>query len=112
MAGKFALTHGTRPSNCPLSCFSSSPSARRGSGLFADCPPGCFSLYADLVRRARAHSGCLDLSISEDPVNPSRVNLMELWKSWRKRSNPPNTGIQIEEEMFRSKNICHSRLPC
>jgi quinol monooxygenase YgiN len=37
--------------------------------------------HADLVGRARAYPGCFDLSISEDPFDPSRVNLMELWES-------------------------------
>lgn len=58
--------------------------------------------HAELVRRARAYPGCHDLSISEDPFDPSRVNVVELWESgadleaWRKVSNPPKTGIQFQ----------------
>lgn len=34
--------------------------------------------HADLIRQTGACPACLDLSISEDPVDLSRVNLMEL----------------------------------
>jgi quinol monooxygenase YgiN len=69
--------------------------------------------HADLVRRARAYPGCLD----EDPVDPSRVNLMELWTSqavlqaWRKISNPPKTDIKFEEERVQKHHIVRSGPP-
>src|SRR3546814_3472218 len=44
------------------------PAARRKA--FVEAHP-------DLIRRARAYPGCLDLSISEDPVDPSHVNRSE-----------------------------------
>ena len=53
--------------------------------------------HADLETLARAYPGCLDLSISEDPRDPSRINMVELWESaaaldaWREMSNPPLT---------------------
>jgi quinol monooxygenase YgiN len=40
----------------------------------------------DLVLRARRAPGCLDLSIAADPVDPSRINTFEFWRSekdWR-----------------------------
>lgn len=51
--------------------------------------------FKDLVVRARNAPGCLDLSITADPVDPSRINNFEFWESeshlnsWRKISNPP-----------------------
>ncbi len=77
--------------------------------------------HADLIRRARAYPGCLDLSISEDPVDPSRINMFELWESeavldaWRKISNPPKTGVQSTMEPSRNTisaaPACHSERP-
>ena len=58
--------------------------------------------FAELVVRARAYPGCLDLAITADTVDPARVNNYELWRSeedlaaWRKVSNVPKTGIPIE----------------
>jgi quinol monooxygenase YgiN len=37
--------------------------------------------HANLATCARTYPGCLDLSISEDPCDPSRINLVELWES-------------------------------
>ena len=59
--------------------------------------------FRDLVERARAADDCIDLAITADPVDPSRVNNLEIWKSaealdaWRKVSNPPRTGIEMED---------------
>ncbi|HMI88380.1 MAG TPA: antibiotic biosynthesis monooxygenase family protein [Polyangiaceae bacterium] len=45
--------------------------------------------FKDLVLRARSAPGCLDFAMTADPVDPSRVNIFELWqsekhlKSWR-----------------------------
>jgi len=35
----------------------------------------------DLIGRARAAPGCLDLVIAADPLEPGRVNIMEQWES-------------------------------
>lgn len=73
--------------------------------------------HSDLIQRARAYPGCLDLSISEDPVDPSRVNLMELWESesvlqeWRKIANPPKTDITFEDEQVQKHHIDWSGPP-
>ncbi|QND54551.1 antibiotic biosynthesis monooxygenase (plasmid) [Phyllobacterium sp. 628] len=73
--------------------------------------------HADLVERARAYPGCLDLSISEDPFDQSRVNMVELWESeavlnaWRKISNPPKTGIELQDEHVQKHLISHSGPP-
>jgi quinol monooxygenase YgiN len=51
--------------------------------------------HGDLIRRARAAPGCLDLAVSADSVDPGRVNTFEFWESdeklnaWREVANPP-----------------------
>jgi quinol monooxygenase YgiN len=46
--------------------------------------------FAAMVERARQQDGCLDFSISADPLDPERVNLFECWRdrealdAWRK----------------------------
>lgn len=73
--------------------------------------------HADLIRRARAYSGCLDVSISEDPVDPGRVNLMELWASeadlqaFRKVARPPKTGLKIDGATIQKHHISRSEPP-
>ena len=73
--------------------------------------------FTDLIKRARACRGCLDLSISEDPVDPRRVNMMELWesevelKAWRKISNPPKTGVRLKAGNVQKHHISRSGPP-
>jgi quinol monooxygenase YgiN len=51
--------------------------------------------FKALVLRARRAPGCLDLSITADPVDPNRVNIFELWqsegdlKAWRAVAKHP-----------------------
>ena len=51
--------------------------------------------HVDMVARARNRDGCLDLSISADPLDPERINIFEQWRdqnaldAWRKVANPP-----------------------
>ena len=51
--------------------------------------------HIDMVERARKWDGCLDLSISADPLDPERVNIFEQWRdqnaldAWRKVASPP-----------------------
>lgn len=57
--------------------------------------------HQDLVRRARAYEGCLDVAITADGVNPARVNNFERWESqesldaWRKVAHAPDAGIDF-----------------
>ena len=73
--------------------------------------------FAELVVRARAYPGCLDLAITADPVDPARVNNYELWRSeadldaWRKVSRPPKTGIPIESDQVMKYFISGSAPP-
>ncbi|WP_425248643.1 putative quinol monooxygenase [Chelativorans salis] len=72
---------------------------------------GVVAANVDLIRRACAYPGCLDLSISEDPVDTSRVKLMDLWESeavleaWRKISNLPQDRHSVRV----SSLLCPSR---
>ena len=58
--------------------------------------------FGDMLERARKHDGCLDLSISADPLDADRVNVFELWRdqesldAWRKAAKPPR-GIKIRK---------------
>ena len=56
----------------------------------------CVEAHRDLIERARAFYGCLDLSICADPVDPARINNTEVWASaerldaWRAQADPPD----------------------
>jgi quinol monooxygenase YgiN len=56
--------------------------------------------FADMIGRARKHDGCLDLSISADPVDPARINLFECWRdqpslnAWRKVAKGPRVKLR------------------
>jgi quinol monooxygenase YgiN len=64
---------------------------------------GYVDAHSDLVTRARAFDGCVDLAITADTVDPRRVNTLEVWDSaevldaWREQANPPETGIEPAE---------------
>jgi quinol monooxygenase YgiN len=51
--------------------------------------------HEDLVRRARQAPGCLDLAITADALDPTRVNNFERWQSmehldaWRAVAHAP-----------------------
>jgi quinol monooxygenase YgiN len=59
--------------------------------------------HLDLVNRARAASGCLDLAISPDPVDARRVNNYEAWDSedslnaWRLVAAAPHLDIKFTD---------------
>ncbi len=56
--------------------------------------------HRDLVSRARAFDGCIDLAITADTLDPRRINNLEAWRdsaaldSWRGQADPPGTGIE------------------
>jgi quinol monooxygenase YgiN len=58
--------------------------------------------FCEMLERARKHDGCLDLSISADPLDADRINLFELWRdqtsldAWRKVAKGPR-GIKIRK---------------
>ncbi len=58
--------------------------------------------FSEMLERARKHDGCLDLSISADPLDADRINVFELWRdqkslnAWRKVAKPQR-GIKIRK---------------
>ena len=72
---------------------------------------------AELVGRARATEGCVDLSITADSVDPTRVNNLEVWSSqhalddFRASANPPDTGIEIVEASMKEYVVSRTREP-
>ena len=57
--------------------------------------------HRDLVDRARAFDGCIDLAISADTVDPRRINNFEVRRdsealdSWRGKAHVPDHGIEL-----------------
>lgn len=73
--------------------------------------------HADLVRRARAAPGCLDLAISADPIDADRVNNFERWASdadlaaWRAVARAPRHVSPILEGDMQKYEISATRPP-
>ena len=59
------------------------------------------AVHADLVHRARSAPGCLDVAITADSLDPTRVNTFERWSSrteldaWRAVADAPHTDISF-----------------
>jgi quinol monooxygenase YgiN len=57
--------------------------------------------FRDLVQRARAAPGCLDVAITADAVDPGRVNNYERWESedalaaFRAVADPPELDVEM-----------------
>jgi quinol monooxygenase YgiN len=57
--------------------------------------------FRDLVNRARAADGCVDVAISADSLDLRRINTIEIWRdrdalnAWRRRADAPNPGIKV-----------------
>ncbi|WP_026929951.1 putative quinol monooxygenase [Glycomyces tenuis] len=70
-----------------------------------------------LVEGARKAPGCLDMSISPDPVEAGRVNVFECWESkealeaWRARAPRPSTEAAIGEDRVSKHDIARSGPP-
>ena len=58
--------------------------------------------FTDMMKRARRQDGCLDLSLSPDPLDADRINVFELWRdqealdAWRKVAKGPR-GIKFRK---------------
>ena len=54
--------------------------------------------FCDMVTRARAFDGCVEIAITADSVDPERINTLEVWRDaealnkWRKQAKGPRTG--------------------
>ncbi len=59
------------------------------------------AMFEDLVRRARAAPGCLDVAVTADSLDPGRINLFERWESqahldeWRAVAQGPDVGAEL-----------------
>lgn len=71
----------------------------------------------DLVRRARAALGCLDVAITADPAEPGRVYNVERWRSredldaWRAVAHAPDLGTPILADHVRMFDASNERSP-
>jgi quinol monooxygenase YgiN len=66
----------------------------------ADRRDAAVAAFADMLQRARHRDGCLDFSISADPVDQERINLFECWidqrslNAWRKVAKGPKVKLR------------------
>jgi quinol monooxygenase YgiN len=73
--------------------------------------------HRDLVGRARAAPGCLDLAISADSMDPTRVNTFERWESqehldaWREVADSPDLNIETIDDQVRMYTATDERSP-
>jgi len=64
----------------------------------ADRRDAAVHAHMEMVERARKWDGCLDISISADPLDPERINIFERWRdqdalyAWRKVPRPPKVA--------------------
>lgn len=71
----------------------------------------------EMVRRARAFPGCIDLSITADPIDASRVTMFEQFASedalaeWREVVNPPDSDIEMRDRAVWKHQISSSGPP-
>lgn len=88
------LTGVPRPRGC----------SRAGSEVDPDSRDAVVAAMQDLVGRARAADGCLDLAITADPLDPVRINNHERWESqdaldnWRATGATPGMGTGIRND--------------
>lgn len=81
----------------------------------ADQRDAFVAAHHDLVRRARQAPGCLDLAITADPLDPTRVNNFERWESrehlnaWREVAAAPDTGIAIKSDYVMEYSVADVR---
>ncbi|SED26334.1 putative quinol monooxygenase [Streptomyces melanosporofaciens] len=70
-----------------------------------------------IVEAARSHPGCLDLSISPDPIEPGRVNNFEHWESqealdaFRAVAPRPSVSVAVDGDQVLKHEISHTGPP-
>lgn len=81
----------------------------------ADQRDAFVAAHHDLARRARQAAGCLDLAITADPLDATRVNNFERWESrehlnaWREVAAAPATGIAIKSDYVMEYGVADVR---
>ncbi|MEU4805535.1 antibiotic biosynthesis monooxygenase family protein [Actinosynnema sp. NPDC023587] len=73
--------------------------------------------HRHIVEESRKAPGCLDLSISPDPLDPGRVNIFEFWESpekldaWRSVAPPPKSSVEIDDASMQKHDVAKSGPP-
>ncbi|WP_275560796.1 antibiotic biosynthesis monooxygenase [Streptomyces sp. 5-6(2022)] len=73
--------------------------------------------HRPIVEAARSRPGCLDLSISPDPIEPGRVNNFEHWESqealdaFRAVAPRPSVSVDIKDDQVLKHEISHTGPP-
>ncbi|MBF6332233.1 putative quinol monooxygenase [Nocardia transvalensis] len=73
--------------------------------------------HRPIMEAGRNQPGCIDLSISADPIEPGRVNLFEYWESpealaaFRARGLHSAEVIDIKEDHVLKHEVSHSGPP-
>ena len=73
--------------------------------------------HRDLIVRARRAPGCLDVTITADPVEPGRIYNYERWESWeaveawRAQVHAPDTCIEMRDVEVEAYEIARARPP-
>ena len=73
--------------------------------------------HHDLVERCRKAAGCLDVVISADLLDRSRVNILERWESqealdaWRAVADAPDPGIEFDADDVQLFTVTGARPP-
>ena len=72
--------------------------------------------FKEMVQRARVFPGCLDFSMTADPIEPGRLNLFEFWesekalKAWRAAAEGPKRIAKMLQVKVR-KHLVHGSGP-
>lgn len=68
--------------------------------------------FASMVGRARTQDGCIDMAITADSLDPTRSNIIEIWrdeqawKAWRKVAKGPKSRAQESHvSLYRSDEV-------
>jgi len=68
--------------------------------------------FAAMVERARAQDGCIDMAISADALDPTRSNLIEIWrderawKAWQRVAKGPRSRPnRIHVSLYRCDQV-------
>jgi quinol monooxygenase YgiN len=75
------------------------------------------SKFAEMVQRARAFPGCIDLVIAADPLESDRINMYECFESeerlaaWRAVAHAPKTGIELLQADVQKHKVSESGPP-
>ena len=68
--------------------------------------------FAPMIGRARTQDGCIDMAITADSLDPTRSNIIEIWrdeqawKAWRKIAKGPRThSHESHVSLYRSDEV-------